>query len=296
MRFVIARRCSILLAGLLLLWASQASDTRAGAQDARDQRAPAVVAPAATSFFWYSPPLYTNSTPQRISTLAFDPATAGFALAASLNGGDPLQRTTDHGITWSPLVTFRPNFIFYGSKKQTYYAFANGLYKTSDGGGTWALQSNSQPINRLWVHPANSEILYANNGFDLFRSLDGGKTWTSPASQCACAPEAFSLAIGTNQPNVLYAGRFYDRGGGVARSADQGATWQEASSGLPISDTIESIIQLVADPRDANVVFALTETGNIYKTTNGGGQWVPFETGLPADPIHALTMDDKHAY
>src|SRR6266540_5190857 len=63
MRFVIARRCSILLAGLLLLWASQASDTCAGAQDARDQRAPAVVAPAATSFFWYSPPLYTNSTP-----------------------------------------------------------------------------------------------------------------------------------------------------------------------------------------------------------------------------------------
>src|SRR5262245_31527367 len=103
MRCSIARRSAILLAGmLLLLWPLEAASTRAGATDAHDHRRPAV-APAATSFFWYSPTLNSNTIPQRISSLAFDPQTAGLALAASGNAGDAMQQTTDHAVTWSAL-------------------------------------------------------------------------------------------------------------------------------------------------------------------------------------------------
>lgn len=62
------------------------------------------------------------------------------------------------------------------------------------------------------------------------------------------------------------------------------------------SDRPASIVQVVVDPRDANTVFARTENGLVYKTINGGAQWVPMDQGFESVNVLSLVLDPARSY
>jgi hypothetical protein len=62
----------------------------------------------------------------------------------------------------------------------------------------------------------------------------------------------------------------------VAITTDYGATWADATGDLPSIPVNTSIV----DPLDADAWFVGTDLG-VWTSTNGGTNWVPFETGLP---------------
>jgi hypothetical protein len=61
----------------------------------------------------------------------------------------------------------------------------NGLYRSVDGGETWAASSAGLPagdVLSLTVDPVFPSVLYAGSGTGVFRSVDGGKTWVPLSS------------------------------------------------------------------------------------------------------------------
>jgi photosystem II stability/assembly factor-like uncharacterized protein len=97
-----------------------------------------------------------------------------------------------------------------------------------------------------------------------------------------------ALAASPSRPAVVYAGV---TPGGVYRSADNGATWTFAGTGLGPDS---SACHLAVDPVRPNVVWAGTGTG-LFKSENSGTSWVlrgPSFHGFKA--IAAVAVDPKH--
>lgn len=85
---------------------------------------------------------------------------------------------------------------------------------------------------------------------------------------------------------------------GVYKSADQGATWVKASSGLPTSLGTATVYTLLLDPTRTNTLYAGTGEG-VFKSLDGGQNWTAARTGLSTDSytnlqIRQLAFDPKN--
>ena len=107
----------------------------------------------------------------------------------------------------------------------------NGVYKSTDGGETWAPANRGMMdygITALAVNPAESQVVYAGgNGSELFKSGGGGETWTDltdrlPIEQGAQQPIR-DIAIHPRAPDTVYL--LHERAG-VLVSADGGDKWR----------------------------------------------------------------------
>jgi photosystem II stability/assembly factor-like uncharacterized protein len=142
----------------------------------------------------------------------------------------------------------------------------NGIYRTSDGGSTWARVTNGLPeqsaIGRVAIALAESSpnTLYAliANAADfqlngLYRSLNGGSTWSRLGSlsqdvltEDGAGQGAFNLclAVDPGDPGVIYAG-----GVSLWKSFDFGSNWQNLTlaAGLPGTRTRSFLIFWIAE-------------------------------------------------
>lgn len=133
--------------------------------------------------------------------------------------------------------------------------------------GEWRfLGPDGGPVQELVAAPGNPQVLYAVAQGTIYRSVDGGATWTRGSDA------AFHVAVDAVQPSLVYAVRPLQ----LARSTNGGATWQElAPPAWPVD-------RLVAHPRFARTVFAVTDQG-LFQSTNAGSSWRLFQRrGLPA--------------
>ncbi len=138
-----------------------------------------------------------------------------------------------------------------------YAGTTEGLYKTENGGKSFERMTDADVIvNDVYVDPANSNrILLATDRGGVLVSDDAGVTFT-PSNRGVSERKIAALLVDRNDPQRLYAGVVNDKQfGGVFRSVDAGAHWQQLSSGL--------------DGRD---VFALSQTkdGAIVAGTSHG--------------------------
>jgi photosystem II stability/assembly factor-like uncharacterized protein len=152
------------------------------------------------------------------------------------------------------------------NRQVVYAGTTEGLYKTVNGGKTFTLMTGSDVIvNDVYVDPGNSSrMLLATDRGGVLTSTDAGVTFT-PSNQGISERKIAALLVDTHNdsnkadggdPAVLYAGVVNDKQfGGVFRSVDGGAHWQQLGAGL--------------DGRD---VFALAETreGAIVAGTSHG--------------------------
>lgn len=132
------------------------------------------------------------------------------------------------------------------------------------------------PVGQIIIDPVNHRNLFATGGPGVLESTDQGGSWKPILSLPAGA-----LAAGPKGTKTLYAGSYGD---GVWRSADDGKTWQNASTGLPagtnFGTTWDYIEALAADPQDNGVVYAVTFGHGVYKTSDGGTGWVAINSGI----------------
>jgi photosystem II stability/assembly factor-like uncharacterized protein len=154
-------------------------------------------------------------------------------------------------------------------KRDVVYAgTTEGLYKTVDAGKTFERMTDADVVvNAVYVDPGDSNrVLLATDRSGVLTSEDGGATF-APSNQGISERKVAAVLVDKDNPELLYAGVVNDKKyGGVFRSSDGGAHWEQLGSGLDGSD-----------------VFALAETkdGRVVAGT-GQGIFVLGDTGDPA--------------
>jgi photosystem II stability/assembly factor-like uncharacterized protein len=234
-----------------------------------------------------------------------DPRTVYLGAAA---GG--IFKTTNAGTTWTPvfddqpylsigdlaLEPGNPNVIYAGtgeSNVRNSVSFGRGVYKSTDGGRTWAFLGlgDTRHIARVLVSPRDVRTVYVcavghiggpNAERGVFRSTDGGATWSKVLfvdDRHGCS----DLDIDPVNPNVLYAGMWhFDRKqwthtsgstqGGIFKSVDGGTTWRKVTQGLP---ALIGRIGVKVAASNPNVVYTLSETqdGYLFRSDDQGESW-----------------------
>ena len=117
----------------------------------------------------------------------------------------------------------------------------------------------------------------------LFRSEDGGLTWTKiELPGMRHAPDVMAIAAHPGDVRTLYVGTHE---AGVLKTADGGATWSAAKAGLKGLD----VHGLAIDPSAPDKLHAaVREMGaGLYRTTDGGLKWVRVDDG-PAGETKVL--------
>ena len=169
---------------------------------------------------------------------------------------------------------------------------------TTRGGTSWrntASGDGGYSVIDRTTSPAT--MLATSQQFTLYRSTDNGDTFTEipPVGIPTAEARQFvtPMVAGTGTPLKIYAGLQH-----VYRSVDHGASWKSISPVLLPGDTITAVAQA---PNNANVVWAATSTGRIFRTLNALAatpSWlgvninsdpVPFrfDTDLAIDPTNS---------
>ncbi|HEY0765425.1 MAG TPA: SBBP repeat-containing protein [Pyrinomonadaceae bacterium] len=179
----------------------------------------------------------------------------------------------------------------------------SGLYKSVDGAATWSndnyglggavftsVSFPSPGASALAIHPTNTSTLYAATAAGVFKSTNGGRTWSARNNGLPSGGVGL-LVMDPVTPSTLYATSSTFGSSGVYKTTDGGATWNLRSTGL-INSAINS---LVIDPVTPNILYVAFEgccTGmsRIYRTTNGADSWAVAGTSPPSGPM-ALTID-----
>jgi photosystem II stability/assembly factor-like uncharacterized protein len=221
-------------------------------------------------------------------------------------------KTVDGGANWTPLfdkqdissigaIAVAPsdhNIIYVGTGEAAIRGnttYGTGVYKSVDGGKNWkniGLRDTRQ-IGALIVHPNNPDIVLVaalghafgpNAERGIFRTSDGGKTWTKVLSKDENTG-GIDVVFDPHNPNVVFAALwqarrqpwFFSSGGpgsGLYKSEDNGVTWKQLTgNGLP--DGILGKIGISVSAADSNRVYAIIEAkeGGIFRSEDGGEKW-----------------------
>src|SRR5438477_10530431 len=85
-------------------------------------------------------------------------------------------------------------------------------------------------VNFLVVDPSAPSTLYAGTGGGVFKTTDGGASWTAINTGLTSAfLTVYALAVDPSKPGTLYAGT---NGLGIFKTTDGGASWTAANTGL----------------------------------------------------------------
>jgi photosystem II stability/assembly factor-like uncharacterized protein len=135
--------------------------------------------------------------------------------------------------------------------------------------------NRSDPIVVLQLHPKNPDIIYVATNDYIYKTRDGGQTWTN-LSKGMSHSRVISMAIDPVYPATVYAGT---KGDAVYKSHDGGQRWTSMRAGLDDA-TISSVVnQFVFDPADNNHLFLATTMG-VFETKDGGERWTKRMEGM----------------
>ena len=171
---------------------------------------------------------------------------------------------------------------------------ARPLWKSSDGGATWAPMDDLPfaYLQALVADPSTPNTLYAaTRDGGIFKGLDGGVTWNTwnPANRGLATTRMQTLAIDPLHPQVLYAATGAGvNPGALYKTVDGGNSWSMVDSA-----SFAVVQQLAVDARDPNIVYSVWNSGGTRKTLDGGATWnsVPF----PGTAIASLALDPHAA-
>lgn len=227
----------------------------------------------------------------RTLKLAFNPQNPNTMYAGSASGGLWRSYTAGGGnMAWSPVATgfpteavgaiaFAPNdsmTIFIGTGevynhqaagtggayRNTRGSYGIGILRSKDGGVTWTKSLDfSQDQNKgVWdveVAPSNPNIVYAASSDGIYKSANGGDTWTLVHAVFL----ANDLVIHPTNPNiaVVGCGNQSSPGYGIYRTSDGGTNWVKITAGLP--DVFNGKIMLDRSLSSPEVIYASIGNG-----------------------------------
>ncbi len=156
-----------------------------------------------------------------------------------------------------------------------YLGSSSGIYKTENGGVSWRYILTGMAVSDLSIDFGQNETIYAaglsgSNG-KIIKSLDGGANWSDMYTEPTKANSVTSIA---NSGSLVLAGL---GSGEIIRSIDSGSTWQA------VQDLAHRIVKIRFGPTDT--VYALTQTGGVFRSKNNGNTWGLITSALSTDSL-----------
>jgi photosystem II stability/assembly factor-like uncharacterized protein len=153
---------------------------------------------------------------------------------------------------------------------------------------TWrSIGPDGGSVEALAFAPSDPQIAYTGTyGGGVFRSGDGGSSWTAASNGLGNALFVSSLAVDPRDSRIVYAGTI----GGLFETTSGGASWTLLP--LRISGYPPSVNLIRIDPTHPRILYAVTNSG-IFRTADGGAHWTQRDAGLPA-AVTALDLDPDH--
>lgn len=255
--------------------------------------------------------------------------------------GGGIWKTTDGGTSWEAVSDkdFRtgsvgavavsesdPNVVWAGMGEAPIrgnVSHGDGVWRSTDAGRTWKHLglAPTQQISALRVHPKDPDVAWVaaqgrvwgpSEERGIYRTKDGGKTWTRVLFVDA-STGASDLVLDPTNPRTLYAGFWQvvrrpwelvsgGPGSSLFRSDDGGDTWKKLAKGLP--EGTWGKVGVAASGARPGRVWALVEAqkGGLFRSDDWGESFTKvndendlrqrawYYTGVTADPKSADTV------
>ena len=252
----------------------------------------------------------------RIETIAV-PAPGSTTMYLGPGAGN-VWKTTNNGMTWEPIFEHEsafaigdiavapsnPDIVWIGTgevqPRHSGPAYSGtGVFKSTDGGRSWRHMglADTSHVAKIVIDPRNPDSVYVaamghfwspNAERGVFRSGDGGRTWTK-SLYVSDRTGVIDLAMDPSNAKILYASAWQIVSGpesGIYRTTDAGRTWKKLAGGLPAGplgrsglDIARSRSQVVYAFLDNNAPYtggAKNRTivgGEVYRSEDRGESW-----------------------
>jgi photosystem II stability/assembly factor-like uncharacterized protein len=246
-----------------------------------------------------------------------------------LSTGDGIYKSTDAGKTWThfglrdgqqiPQIVVdpkNPDRLFvavlghpYGPNEE------RGIFRSTDGAKTFQKilykDENTGGVD-VTLDPQNPDVVYAvlwesrqapwengvftGPGSGLFKSSDGGNTWSPLTKGLPTFAEdglgRIGITIAPSDPKRLYATVEAERNGGLYRSDDGGASWFRTTDDERFTTRGSDFAEVKVHPNNPDVVF----TGSIvtWKSTDGGKTFSAFRGAPGGDDYHRIWINPNN--
>ncbi|RMH04231.1 MAG: hypothetical protein D6704_11525 [Nitrospirae bacterium] len=148
----------------------------------------------------------------------------------------------------------------------------------------------SDRVVSIAVHPVKPSILYIATEEAVYKSRDYGQTWIRLNTELS-RTRVMNLLIDPMLPANVYAGTLAD---GVYKSPDGGRHWFPHNQGIQKGTISVNVNQLVAHPRNSEILYAATTVG-VFRSTDGGKSWVERMHGMKEiNFVVTLAIDPQH--
>ena len=223
-------------------------------------------------------------------------------LRGNIIQGDGVYKTTDAGKSWTHLGLEKtraigrvrvhptnPDIVYVAALGDPYGSTPDrGVFKSTDGGKTWnrvLFRNDKTGAVDLVMDPKAPDTLYAGlwevfrtphsmssggPGGGLFKTTDGGQTWTEATSNPGLPKPLWGkigISVSGADSNRVYA-LIEAQDGGLYASDDAGATWKLVNDNRNIRQRAFYYTRVYADPQAKDTVYLLNVS--FYRSTDGG--------------------------